>query len=61
MKEVCIYCGTPRDDRQSCCGENHWEKIEEEVKYDPPMTETEEYLLRKQGLEDFNNYWKDLD
>ena len=28
MIEVCLYCGTPRDGRMSCCGENHWEEVE---------------------------------
>lgn len=26
MSQVCMYCGTPRNDRMSCCGENHWEE-----------------------------------
>ena len=28
MIEVCLYCGTPRDGRMSCCGENHWEDVD---------------------------------
>lgn len=28
---VCIYCGEPVDEEQlSCCGENHFEEIDDE-------------------------------
>ena len=27
--EICIYCGEPSNDKLSCCGENHWEEVEE--------------------------------
>ena len=59
MSQVCTYCKEPRDGKRSCCGENHWES--EGQVYDPPMTQTEEYLLRKQALQDFKDYWHDLD
>lgn len=26
---TCVYCGNPKGDRLSCCGENHWEEIPE--------------------------------
>ena len=58
MTQICIYCKEPRDGKLTCCEENHWE---DEPKYDPPMTQTEEYLLYKKGLQDFNDYWHDLD
>jgi hypothetical protein len=25
----CIYCGEPKGDSFSCCGENHFEELEE--------------------------------
>lgn len=28
----CIYCGEPKDDRLSCCGENHFEEMYDEEK-----------------------------
>ena len=61
MSQVCTYCKEPREDKLSCCDENHWEEEEEGQVYDPPLTQTEEYLLRKQGLQDFNDYWHQLD
>jgi hypothetical protein len=32
MSQACIYCGTPRDGRMSCCDENHWEETEPTTK-----------------------------
>jgi len=65
MSWICIYCKEPRNDKSGCCGENHWEEDGQldtaSQTFDPPMTQTEEYLLRKQGLEDFDNYWHSLD
>lgn len=60
MSQVCTYCKELREDKLSCCDENHWEEEEGQV-YDPPMTQTEEYLLLKQCLQDFNDYWHQLD
>jgi hypothetical protein len=44
-EEVCTYCGEPRDDKFSCCDENHWEtkkefddnmnEAKDTIKYDP--------------------------
>ena len=28
--EICTYCGEPRADKIGCCGENHWDEVEEE-------------------------------
>jgi hypothetical protein len=37
-EQVCVYCGTPRDDKLGCCDENHWvtkaEFDKDEVKED---------------------------
>jgi hypothetical protein len=35
-EEVCTYCGEPRDDKFSCCDENHWETKKE---FDDNMNE----------------------
>lgn len=32
MTEVCVYCGSFKNDRLSCCGENHWESLEDQIK-----------------------------
>jgi len=29
----CTYCGMPKGDRISCCGENHWQTAEEFHEY----------------------------
>jgi len=28
--EVCAYCGEPKGERLSCCGENHWVEVDED-------------------------------
>jgi len=29
--EVCGYCGERRGDQLSCCGENHWDEVEDDL------------------------------
>jgi hypothetical protein len=38
-EEVCTYCGEPRDDKFSCCDENHWETKKE---FDDNMNEAKD-------------------
>ena len=68
----CVYCGSEAPSRIQifgCCGEVHFmsgkelneKEREEELKrqekqYDPPMTQTEEYLLKKQREEEYKSY-----
>ena len=40
-EEVCTYCGEPRDDKFSCCDENHWETKKE---FDDNMNEEKEKI-----------------
>lgn len=70
--EYCVYCYEPVIEwKQSCCGENHFlsgfqiKEHEREdyaktkpqgIVYDPPMSETDEYLLRKEREEEHKSY-----
>ena len=38
-EQVCVYCGTPRNDKFGCCDENHWETKKE---FDNNMNEAKE-------------------
>ena len=29
--EICCYCGEPRKEKIGCCGENHWEEINDDI------------------------------
>ena len=33
MEQFCTYCGSPRGDRLSCCGECHWLTRAEYIEY----------------------------
>jgi len=64
--EYCVYCYEEAMDKIGCCGENHfltgkeikdYEKEENQVKvYDPPMSETNQYLLNKEREEEHKSY-----
>ena len=64
--EYCVYCYEPMGEKIGCCGENHfltgkeikdYEKEETKGKvYDPPMSETEQYLLNKEREEEHKSY-----
>ncbi len=63
----CVYCYDEVPEwKGSCCGENHfllgkeikdYEKEETKSKvYDPPMSDTEQYLLNKEREEEHKSY-----
>jgi hypothetical protein len=62
----CVYCYAEQNDKLSCCHENHfltgkeikdYEKEETKSKvYDPPMSDTEQYLLNKEREEEHKSY-----
>jgi hypothetical protein len=61
--EYCVYCYEEAMDKIGCCGENHFltgKEIKDYEKssktYDPPMTQTEEYLLNKEREEEHKSY-----
>jgi len=64
--EYCVYCYEEQNDKIGCCGENHfltgkeikdYEKEETQGKvYDPPMSDTEQYLLNKEREEEHKSY-----
>lgn len=35
MTTTCVYCGEPKRERLSCCGENHWTEVPEEDSAEP--------------------------
>ena len=64
----CVYCYEEASDHEQkfgCCGENHfmtgkeikdYEKETNQSKvYDPPMTDTEQYLLNKEREEEYRS------
>ena len=63
--EYCVYCYEEKSGI-GCCGENHfmtgkeikdYEKEETKgIVYDPPMTDTEQYLLNKERAEEYKSY-----
>jgi hypothetical protein len=61
MIEICVYCYEPRNDKNGCCGENHWDEvIDDEVMipktYDAPMSQTDEHLLKQQREEEHKSH-----
>ena len=66
LEHYCVYCYEEQGTNLGCCGENHfltgkeikdYEKETNQSKvYDPPMTDTEQYLLNKEREEEHKSY-----
>ena len=64
--EYSVYCYEEQNDKIGCCGENHfltgkeikdYEKEESQGKvYDPPMSDTDQYLLNKEREEEHKSH-----